>query len=101
MAFGPQDVIDIVRRHPPAFAPGEKVVYCDTNYVLLGLIIELVTGRPVSEVIGTEIVAPLGLDGTSFPNTPAMPVPFARGYYAGADGKGELRDYTASNPAVA
>ena len=38
---------------------------------------------------------------TSFPTTPAMPEPYAHGYYAGEDGKGEFRDYTASNPAVA
>ena len=30
-----------------------------------------------------------------------MPEPYAHGYFAGEDGKGELRDYTASNPAVA
>jgi D-alanyl-D-alanine carboxypeptidase len=101
MAFSPEEVIAIVKRHEPDFAPGEKTVYCDTNYILLGMIIAEVTGRPVEDVIGDEIVAPLGLSDTSFPTTPAMPEPFAHGYYAGEDGKGEYKDYTATNPAVA
>jgi len=101
MAFSPENVVAIVKRHEPDFAPGEKVVYCDTNYIFLGMIIEKVTGRPVEDVIRDEILAPLKLANTSFPTAAAIPKPFSRGYYAGEDGKGELRDFTASNPAVA
>ena len=101
MAFSPEEVIAIVKRHEPDFAPGEKESYCDTNYILLGVIIEKVTGRLVEDVIRDEIITPLGLAHTSFPTTPAMPEPYAHGYFAGDDGKGELRDYTATNPAVA
>jgi len=101
MAFAPGDVIAIVQRHSPDFAPGDKIAYCDTNYILLGLIIEKVTGRPAGEVIAEEILTPLGLRQTSFPIDSTMPAPFARGYYAGEDGKGDLKDYTATNPAVA
>lgn len=101
MPFSPQDVLAIVARHQPEFAPGEKVSYCDTNYVLLGMIIEEVTGEPVGKVIASQIFEPLGLGRTRFPTDPAMPEPFARGYYAGEDGKGAFEDYTATNPAVA
>ena len=101
IAFSPEDVVAIVRRHEPDFAPGEKVSYCDTNYIFLGVIVEKVSGRPVEDVIRDEILVPLGMTETSFPTPPAMPEPYAHGYYAGEDGKGELRDYTASNPAVA
>jgi D-alanyl-D-alanine carboxypeptidase len=101
MPFSPEDVIDIVQRNQPEFAPGEKESYCDTNYILLGVIIEKVTGRKIEDVIRGEIIVPLGLAGTSFPTAPAMPEPFAHGYFAGDDGKGEFRDYTATNPAVA
>ena len=101
MAFSPQDVVAIVKRHEPDFAPGEKVVYCDTNYIFLGMIIEKVTGRPVGDMICDDILGPLAIGETSFPTTSAMPEPFSRGYFAGEDGKGELRDFTASNPAVA
>ena len=101
MAFSPEDVVAIVKRHEPDFAPGEKVVYCDTNYIFLGMIIEKVTGKPVEDVIRGEILTPLGMAHTTFPTTSAMPEPFSHGYYAGEDGKGKLRDFTASNPAVA
>ena len=101
MAFRREDVLAILERHEPDFAPGAKVVYCDTNYILLGIILEKVAGKPVQELIATEIITTLGLTETSFPTTPAIPEPFAHGYYAGEDGKGELRNYTATNPEVA
>jgi D-alanyl-D-alanine carboxypeptidase len=101
MPFGLDDVIAIVERHEPEFAPGEKVSYCDTNYEFLGAIVEKVSGRPIGEVIRESILDPLELRQTSFPTTPAMPSPYAHGYYAGDDGKGRLRDYTRTNPDVA
>jgi D-alanyl-D-alanine carboxypeptidase len=100
MPFGPQDVVAIVKRSAPEFAPGEKVSYCDSNYTFLGIILEKVTGKPVAQVINEQVLIPLKLRGTSFPTTTAMPAAFARGYYAGDDGKGEFRDYTFSNPNV-
>jgi D-alanyl-D-alanine carboxypeptidase len=97
MRFSPLDVVAIVRRHAPEFAPGEEVSYCDSNYTFLGLISEKVTGEPIAQVIQEQVLIPLELRRTSFPTTTTIPAPFARGYYAG-DGKGELKDYTFSNP---
>lgn len=100
MPFSPQDVVAIVKRHAPQFAPGEKVSYCDSNYTFLGLISEKVTGKPIAQVIEEQVLIPLKLRGTSFPTITTIPAPFARGYYVGDDGKGELKDYTFSNPNV-
>lgn len=102
MAFSPRDVLAIIRRHKPNFAPGARTLYSDSNYILLGLVLEKVTGRSVESVITDGIIRPLGLTQTSFPTTPAMPAPFAHGYYAGPDSKGPtITDITAVNPAVA
>jgi D-alanyl-D-alanine carboxypeptidase len=101
MSFSPKDVIDIVNRHKPEFVPGEKVSYCDTNYILLGAIVEKVTGEPIYKTIAEKILKSLGLKNTSFPIDPTMPEPFARGYYAGEDGRGDSKNYTLTNPAVA
>lgn len=101
MSFRPRDILPIIRRHEPEFAPGARTSYADSNYVLLGMILERLTGRTVRSLITRGIIRPVGLRGTSFPRTPAMPAPFAHGYYAGPDGDGELRDYTEVNPAVA
>ena len=98
MAFTADDVIAILKRNEPDFAPGEKVVYCDTNFILLGVILEKVSGRDAADLIREDFIAPLKLTGTSFPDTPDMPAPFAHGYYAGEDAKGPLEDFTRSNP---
>lgn len=69
--------IDLIRSHPADFAPGEKVAYCDSNFVLLGRIVELVTGQPVSDVVRTLVIEPLGMTGTRMPadDQPDVPDP--------------------------
>ena len=99
MPFTPADVLAIVRAHPPDFAPGEGLNYSDTNYVLLGLIIEQLTRQAVGAAITERVIVPLSLAGTRYPTTPEMPDPHARGYATDRDGTG-LRDVTRSNPDV-
>jgi D-alanyl-D-alanine carboxypeptidase len=99
LRFGPRDVIAIIRRHRPLFRPGARTSYTDSNYVLLGLILQNVTGRSAAAVITRDIIDRLRLRHTSFPTTPRMPVPFAHGYYA--EGNGPIRDFTRLNPDVA
>ena len=71
-----------------------------SNYILLGLIIEQVTGRSVAAEIAERIIVPLGLTQTSFAATPEMPDPYAHGYAVDHVGA-PLRDVTRSNPDVA
>lgn len=53
------------------FAPGEKTEYSNTNFLLLGYIIEQITGQPYAEVLQEKITGPLGLDRTYFePESP-------------------------------
>jgi D-alanyl-D-alanine carboxypeptidase len=100
LPFTPERVVEIVRAHGEAdFPPDAEVVYSDTNYVLLGLIVEQVTGRSVAAEITDRIFLPLGLTGTSYPATPEMPAPYAHGYLAEQPGD-PLRDVTRSTPAV-
>lgn len=53
----------------PYFVPGSNYHYSNTNYYLLGLLIEKVTGKPVGAVIDELIVKPLGLSDTFLPTT--------------------------------
>jgi D-alanyl-D-alanine carboxypeptidase len=101
MSFRPADILPIIRRHKPDFAPGARTQYADSNYVLLGMILERVTGRSAASAITRDVIRPAGLRDTSYPTTPAIPAPFSHGYYAGDDGSGPLQDFTAVNPAVA
>jgi D-alanyl-D-alanine carboxypeptidase len=59
----PEDILDQARAIP-ARRPGSAFHYSDTNYVLLGLIIEQTTGRPLHEVFRTQIFDPLGMKST-------------------------------------
>lgn len=99
--FTPQDVIAIVNKpgNNPTFVPGTPGAwaYSDTNYILLGLVIEKLTGKPANEVIQRDVVDRLDLDHTSFPSTsPAIPHPLARGYLLPTS-----LDVTAIDPAIA
>ncbi|WP_395726835.1 serine hydrolase domain-containing protein [Nakamurella sp.] len=74
--------IDLIRSHPADFAPGEKVAYCDSNFVLLGRIAEIVTGQPISDVVRTLVTEPLGMTGTRMPadDQPDVPDPSIGSY---------------------
>ena len=99
MPFTAQDALTIIRAHQPDFAPGTDVHYSDSNYVLLQLIAEKVTGQPLGDVIQSQILDQVGLDSTSYPTTDAMPEPFSHGYLA--QPLGGPRDVTLGNPGVA
>jgi D-alanyl-D-alanine carboxypeptidase len=101
LKFGPRDVVKVEETHKPVAEPDTETKYTDSNYVLLGLILEKVTGETVERAITKDVIQPLGLEHTSFPTTAAMPKPFSHGYFAGDDGKGKIQDYTAVNPKVA
>jgi D-alanyl-D-alanine carboxypeptidase len=78
----PKQLVAITAAQPPKAEPGQGFDYCNTNYILLGLIIEKVTGRSVKEEITTRTIDKLGLKNTSFPLGPPMPDPFMHGYTA-------------------
>ncbi|WP_328536978.1 serine hydrolase domain-containing protein [Streptomyces sp. NBC_00344] len=78
------------------FRPGTKQEYRGINYVLAALVIERVTGRPYGREIGSRIVRPLGLHGTSVPgDDPLVHGPRVHGYVEMSDGT--LRDITRYN----
>ncbi len=106
MAWSAGQTLAIIKAHQPAFEPGAKVVYCDSNYVLLGLIVEKVTGRPLGEVITSEIIGKLGLRHTSYPTTAEMPQPHPTAYLPDLTGVKDPHhpfpfDNTARPPTVA
>lgn len=98
MAFGTKAFLAIIHRHRPSFAPGSSVEYSDSNYYLLGLIVEKVTHRSLAQVIRTGILDRLPLRQTSYPSTPRIPSPFSHGYFR-ESATSPLRDVTLSNPA--
>lgn len=59
-------ILDTMRTIKPRFRPGQKgrALYSDTNYELLGAIIERVTGKPIAQVFKDLIFDDLGLENT-------------------------------------
>lgn len=57
----PKQVIEVFKNEPLAFEPGTKADYSNSNYVLLGAIIENVSGKPYRQFIEEQIFKPLGM----------------------------------------
>jgi D-alanyl-D-alanine carboxypeptidase len=76
----PAALTDLVRGVEPMYAPGAMTFYSNTNTVLLGMVIEKVTGRPIQDVMQQQIIEPLGLTATFFPSDASFPEPHAQGY---------------------
>ncbi|MFE6909898.1 serine hydrolase domain-containing protein [Streptomyces erythrochromogenes] len=78
--FTPQELLDYSFKHPVQFAPDAKFQYSNTNLILLGLVIEKITGRPLAEVVNKDVVEAAGLRRTLFPTGAEFPAPHAQGY---------------------
>ncbi|MEV6771050.1 serine hydrolase domain-containing protein [Nocardia sp. NPDC051030] len=95
--YEPAELVAIAMSMPPQFEPGAKSVYTNTNYILLGMLIERVTGRSTAAEIGGRIIEPLGLRETYFPDRGETGIrgPHPRGYQE-TDGK--RVDFTDQDP---
>ncbi|MGZ3520943.1 MAG: serine hydrolase domain-containing protein [Vulcanimicrobiaceae bacterium] len=90
-------LIEYAVSQPALFAPGTRYNYSNTNYLLLGLIVESLTHHPIQQEIQRRILTPLRLSSTSFPvSDPAMPLPYSHGYEL--EDSGKWHDVTISLP---
>ncbi len=81
----PEDLIALTFDSKPLSVAGEAMVYSDTGYLLLGLVIEAVAGRPYETIICDRFILPLELASTGPSNRRVLPG-LARGYVSGASG---------------
>ncbi|WP_244888724.1 serine hydrolase domain-containing protein [Streptomyces purpureus] len=95
--FTPQELLDFAFKHPVQFQPGERFDYCNTNLILLGLVVEKAGGMPLNEFIDKNVVKPAGLRHTVFPLDAAFPEPHAQGY-TNQTASGNVEDSTDWNP---
>lgn len=88
--------------NPPTFEPpGSAYAYSNTNYVLLGQIIEEVTGHSYGKEIERRIIGPMRLSGTEMPGaSPRIRGPHPHGYLPPMRDGGHLVDYTEMNPSM-
>jgi CubicO group peptidase (beta-lactamase class C family) len=84
--YSRQDLIDLFKREPFVFAPGERWAYSNSNYTLLGLIVERVSGRTFEQYLQETFFRPLGLTATHSCGTRGAGGLFAKGYMPGEGG---------------
>ncbi|MGW7195352.1 serine hydrolase domain-containing protein [Streptomyces chryseus] len=98
----PRELLDIALQRKADFAPGTRWNYSNTNYVLAGLILQKVTGRPLAEEIHRRVVSRIGLRHTYFPTAGDVTIrePHPRGYHRSA-ADAPLRDVTEIDPSAA
>lgn len=94
--WSPRELVAEALRRTPRFPAGvpQRWNYSNTNFIVLGLIIERVTGNSLDLELRQRIIEPLGLRDTSLAPPTADPGDLARGYVRG-------RDYTEVNMSVA
>ncbi|MFG2329145.1 serine hydrolase domain-containing protein [Streptomyces sp. NPDC048604] len=98
--FTPKEVLAYGYRHDNTFDPGAQFEYSNSNLVLLGLVIEKVTGHRLADVIHKRVLRPAGLHRTLFPGGPEFPEPHPRGY-SDQTLSGAVEDVTDWNPSWA
>ncbi|MDP4505726.1 serine hydrolase domain-containing protein [Nonomuraea turcica] len=98
--YDPHDLLKVAFADPAkSTTPGAAWSYSNTNYVVAGLLVEKLTGRPYGQEIKRRILRPYGLTQTMIPgDKPGLPTPHARGYEAFPDG--DLVDATRMNPSL-
>jgi D-alanyl-D-alanine carboxypeptidase len=94
------EFLDLAAVQKPAFAPGARYAYSNTNYTILALIIEHTTDRSWRQEVTDRVIRPLGLRATVLPapgNRSAMG-PYAHGYL---EVNGRVVDTSSLDPSMA
>jgi len=84
--FEPDSLVALFAGLPLEFEPGSRFRYNNSAYVLLGLIIERVTGRPYAQVLRERVLDPSGLAATGYDHEEEIRKRGASGYVRTLDG---------------
>jgi D-alanyl-D-alanine carboxypeptidase len=76
----PRALVRIATLHPPLFPPGSAISYSNTNYIVLGLLVQRVTGHSLRRELRARIFRPLHLHATRFPTSQRFGTRLAHGY---------------------
>ncbi|MGP3632701.1 serine hydrolase domain-containing protein [Streptomyces sp. 24-1644] len=100
--YQPRTLLDLALARKAQFEPGTGLAYSNTNYVVAGLLIEKVTGRPLAEQITERVIDRIGLRHTYFPGIGDQGIREAHphGYHATGPGA-PLEDITEIDPSWA
>lgn len=84
--WSPAELLAIAFARPSNFLPGKAYEYNNTNYTLLGLVVEKVDRRPLAQAMQDRLFGPLHLQHTHLPaaSVYSIPEPFSHGYLYGS-----------------
>lgn len=83
---GPRDFLPLLVNKAMKFSPGERFDYNDGGFVLLGLVIECVTGKRFVDYIKETVLAPAGMSDSGYFATDMLPERTAYAYIRNPDG---------------
>ena len=84
--FTVKELVDFFKDKPMQFEPGRSWAYSNSGYILLGAIIEKVSGKTYEEFVTEKIFKPLGMKGSTYGSTERIILRRIPGYQAGKDG---------------
>src|ERR1043166_9618615 len=85
-AMTPQQLVDWFRDKPLEFEPGTKWNYSNSGYVLLGYLIEKISGQSYADFVQQNIFTPLGMKDSGYDSNSAIIEHRAAGYAPGKNG---------------
>jgi len=85
-AMTPQQLVDWFRDKPLEFEPGTKWNYSNSGYVLLGYLIEKISGQSYADFVQQNIFTPLGMKDSGYDSNSAIIERHAAGYAPGKNG---------------
>jgi D-alanyl-D-alanine carboxypeptidase len=95
--FDPVQGVQVAAAHGPLFAPGSAFAYSNTNYLLLAMIVERITGNSIGSELENRVFEPLGLNHTFYATSSEVEEPFTHGYFPLESGP---LDVTAFSPTL-
>lgn len=81
-----EEAISWFRDKPLEFVPGERMAYSNSGYLLLGFVIEKVSGQSYAQFVQENIFTPLGMRDSGYDSNSAIIERRAAGYTPGPDG---------------
>jgi CubicO group peptidase (beta-lactamase class C family) len=93
-----QELVQLGVSQPLLYPPGTRFSYAHTNFVILGMVLQRVTGKPVARLMHEHFLAPLGLHDTESPSTPDIQPPVLHAF---TSERGRYEESTFWNPSWA
>ena len=88
-----EDILPLFINSPPVFPPGEKFMYCDAGYILLGMIVEKASGISYFVRVRQNVFQRAGMENSDFLSLDLINPNIADGYIPVKDASGKVVDW--------